>query len=669
MRNNPAKVWNGIHRGGFCNDEDILKCKYGVRNERKWKVPISYLKTVILKTVKYKALVSDGCTRKEQRESEEELYLPENDVCRYVGCSPTKVGSSQIESWPNSPHFDRFLLESGELDGFDLDKLNLNRAMIGGGNSSMMENIRTMATPPESKFTYEEMFEAVSKRIHKLELPDLGDFSKRKIKDVRINPTAFSGYVTNLICGLTRREGMSFTSRVSQWFINNLKKKIIRPIFLWRYAVRPKANSLDEDGKILRARPIALCDGVLTQIASLFSQSVGDALKKVNYSELFIGRVLNQEDYNYLIKTLDVKDVFYASPDWSQFDNHIYEELMVVACGILEQCYNKSEYYDNYMRFVLESMIDKHIVLDSGHIYKLSKGLPSGHPLTSLVNSTINWILWTTIFNNICKRLNIELCDKWKVFVSGDDSLISFPNDIPLELFDQEAKRSGMKLDPFHLSVSPLFTTSTIKGAHFLRRTFNLTGLPGWDADYIFDRIRFVEDKKESDIDSLIRIENYILTAPDNNIETAVLRKYQVWLHKVIYEKEFKDIHYSNHHMEFLGRLDSKWLLDYHNRRPDDDWILWSAMSRPPKQTKILDSSNLRSGLCYIQHPLKILKQFRDPVQKRLKERILKFKWDPRTIGIREYDKTQDSLRNILDSLFTNRFLDKNERIKINDSS
>lgn len=100
---------------------------------------------------------------------------------------------------------------------------------------------------------------------------------------------------------------------------------------------------------------------------------------------------MNDVDYAWVENTVNIKGVFHASPDWSQFDNHIYEELIVVAFSLLEQCWDESEgFQHNYNQFVLESIIDKHVVLDSGHIYCLRKGLPSGHPLTSVINSLIN---------------------------------------------------------------------------------------------------------------------------------------------------------------------------------------------------------------------------------------------------------------------------------------
>lgn len=224
LKKNPTKFWNGLHTGRFLTDSDIFKLKFGVRNERSWKVPFSKFKTLVFKTFKAKSIAFDGCTRKDQRQNSEELYLPENEVCKYVGCTPTKVGSNKIDSWPHSKHFDNFLLDTKTIENFDINKLDLNRIMIGGGNSAMMENIRSMATPNKEKFSYEEMLEAINLRIHNIKLPYLGDFKATNVNKVRINPDAYSGFISSLVGGLTRREANSFTTRVSNWFMKHLKR-------------------------------------------------------------------------------------------------------------------------------------------------------------------------------------------------------------------------------------------------------------------------------------------------------------------------------------------------------------------------------------------------------------------------------------------------------------
>jgi len=63
---------------------------------------------------------------------------------------------------------------------------------------------------------------------------------------------------------------------------------------------------------------------------------------------------------------------------------------MVLACALLEQVFEESEVSRNYFYYIASSVVDKHIIMEPGVLYKIMKGLPSGHPFTSLVNTLCN---------------------------------------------------------------------------------------------------------------------------------------------------------------------------------------------------------------------------------------------------------------------------------------
>jgi hypothetical protein len=88
-----------------------------------------------------------------------------------------------------------------------------------------------------------------------------------------------------------------------------------------------------------------MCDSILSLITSLVSQPLTRCFKQIFRTSYLAGRNLSPEDFHYLTeKHFDPSGgSYYASPDWSKYDNHIYEELMVVACGILQQCFLNSE--------------------------------------------------------------------------------------------------------------------------------------------------------------------------------------------------------------------------------------------------------------------------------------------------------------------------------------
>jgi len=247
-----------------------------------------------------------------------------------------------------------------------------------------------MATPPPSKFTYDDMVEAIIARKDTIDLPTLPLPQVSWIDSLRINVTAFPGFFSSLFYGNTRAD----TSEMSSIVAKDLFKRVLggrtHALELWRFGSRPKVVDLSETGKTLRSRPIAMCDDVISKLCSVVSQPLTEALVRSPYSELFVGRALGYDEVRYIEKKIYSPHHICASPDWSQYDNHIYEELIVVACAILRQCVPSGFGMTNLFYYICSTIVDKFVVLDPGLVFKIMKGLPSGHPFTSLVNTIIN---------------------------------------------------------------------------------------------------------------------------------------------------------------------------------------------------------------------------------------------------------------------------------------
>lgn len=78
--------------------------------------------------------------------------------------------------------------------------------MVGGGFSSIVDNLVQMATPNESKFTYQDFMKAFELRKHHLKLPKMGNILHIDRNKVRLNPSAYPGYVFDLASGNNRRK-------------------------------------------------------------------------------------------------------------------------------------------------------------------------------------------------------------------------------------------------------------------------------------------------------------------------------------------------------------------------------------------------------------------------------------------------------------------------------
>jgi hypothetical protein len=137
------------------------------------------------------------------------LLLPENEVCRFVGEVPFKIGSKPPKFLRSSSYFEEFCIKLNDINVFK--KLNYNSRMLGGGMSSIIENFTSMSTPNEVKFSYEDLVEGVTQRIDCINLPFLGSISNCKLSNCKINPRSYSGFLCSLISGQNRRDAFSLS--------------------------------------------------------------------------------------------------------------------------------------------------------------------------------------------------------------------------------------------------------------------------------------------------------------------------------------------------------------------------------------------------------------------------------------------------------------------------
>jgi hypothetical protein len=150
---------------------------------------------------------------------------------------------------------------------------------------------------------------------------------------------------------------------------------------------------------------------------------------------------------------------------------------MVVAFAIIRQCVPLNRAMDNLIYYICSSVIDKFILIDPGLLFKLTKGLPSGHPFTSIINTVCNWVLWTTIFYNYCQRTDTDCDHRFRIICSGDDTIIKVPRNIDLNILTQCINESGMTTDEISNTLGMFYTIDGTQGVTFLRRRFLPDGL------------------------------------------------------------------------------------------------------------------------------------------------------------------------------------------------
>lgn len=92
----------------------------------------------------------------------------------------------------------------------------MDKVMVRGGMSSILENLTTMAKPPKSKFTYDDLIEAVEYRIKHLKLPYCGSIKKIPLENIRINPNSYSGFISGLLAGKARIDSFPFSFQIAK---------------------------------------------------------------------------------------------------------------------------------------------------------------------------------------------------------------------------------------------------------------------------------------------------------------------------------------------------------------------------------------------------------------------------------------------------------------------
>jgi len=74
-------------------------------------------------------------------------------------------------------------------------------------------------------------------------------------------------------------------------------------------------------------------------------------------------------------------------------------------------------------KYFINSFVNKKYVSNSGGIFSVRKGIPTGHAFTSLINSISTWVIWTIVIERCPYFADIKL--NYSLQIQGDDVVIS----------------------------------------------------------------------------------------------------------------------------------------------------------------------------------------------------------------------------------------------------
>jgi hypothetical protein len=264
-------------------------------------------------------------------------------------------------------------------------------------------------------------------------------------------------------------------------------------------------------GKAPESRVVLMPELPNSIIASVIAQPIIKAMKKESVlnpqNECFMGQDVTLGGWNR-IKQFVKPGTPVLELDWSKFDSTVMENVLVAAFCLLRTCFPPSRKVDKIFLFVMSGTIYKNVAIKQRFIYRITRGIPSGSPLTSLLVTVCNWICLNYTLRK-SGLFGIKDGNDYKLAVAGDDTLIAFTNldNFKLEHADDVVKTFknyvNLDVDGDDLNFNEwyggeLYASSDIEYAPSLLKTLIWNGLPGRRLDDLVRAISCPEARTDS---------------------------------------------------------------------------------------------------------------------------------------------------------------------------
>lgn len=123
----------------------------------------------------------------------------------------------------------------------------------------------------------------------------------------------------------------------------------------------------------------------------------------------------------------------YVAGDFSSFDAHLSAELLIMVGDIVNAWYRDGN--DNIRNILWQEVYNsRHIAKQT--VYEWRFGLPSGHPMTTIINCISNQLMFRCAFMKICPGINFD--EYVRLVVYGDDNIMGI-SPLVIDRFNQES--------------------------------------------------------------------------------------------------------------------------------------------------------------------------------------------------------------------------------------
>jgi hypothetical protein len=355
------------------------------------------------------------------------------------------------------------------------------------------------------------------------------DFYDTKELDffVKVNLDAHPGHYTGKLIHSQKRYTNILSRQVAKRLYSLLRKIPYKNFYLWDVLGREKDIKLEKGVKEVGTRVVLNNEDPMVTLLMWFSQKMQLALESEenktfnvvgNFGPLKYSKIYeNESKYDYKLEA-----------DWTFFDSNVDTQYIEAACAILLSGLPDDTLHTHIKYLITKSIVTKYVAVPPGIVVELNRGVPSGHPFTTLINCTVNTIYWSLIGREI---YGPNYHEKMKVEVYGDDTYAYFTDNDNLNNIDVIIKNLGLKSEPIRDELKLCnYNYKDKEKPDFLKRRFSYDTIK-WNSKKFFDKI-FYQSKKRNFQDQTLLLLSYYETAPHDDDMLEFLKIFKDFINK-----------------------------------------------------------------------------------------------------------------------------------------
>lgn len=470
-------------------------------------------------------------SRSFQKEHGDKYTLPLTSRCKFDGLVPYARSRIKQRFDIGDVDFHEFLRDTG-IQPYPEDK-NTFGYMALPGYEGMMEDLRKYTKPIDVTFTKEDLYKAVNYIKSELKLPKCEPPTKDSLKTLYVNDKSYSGLLTALFAGHTKKESLAFSTLIAEHLFDVAGASLTVDTSIKCVGAREKLVSDSKMAEKLSTRALIQEESCISQLKQAYSRPITEGFKLLNKnweSPIGIGgQLLGAGVFNFVERFYpkDLSKYKLVTMDASSHDKNVHHDLLIMAYSILRACYPQSDLIDKHFFFFMSGHVSKRIMTDDGLIFRIEGGIQTGDPFTSLLTSVCMLLEKTILYQKLGMDMPIART------YYGDDQIELFDIDavIPenLSALSQEIIGISMR-DVIVKNLGEEFSDDFSSEPSFLQMYFK-NGLTVRDPNRIIEKLTFIDQKVREDKElKLDAVASMTYSSIGDNEAKSIIFMYCDWL-------------------------------------------------------------------------------------------------------------------------------------------